>query len=183
MLQDLLGPPQLAALLVLAQRGLEDLYSARNARRLIQAGAYEAGRSYYPVVATVQLAWLGSVFFLVPPEAPVSYPLLVVYLVLQVVRYWSIAALGPYWTYRIVTMDDAPIVREGPYRFMRHPNYAVLIAETFLLPAAFGAWALAIIMAAIESSVMYYKILLEDEALERRRRASESPPQNSATMK
>lgn len=171
-LSEFLGPPQIAALLVLVQRSLEDLYSTRNTRRLLEAGAYEAGASYYPVMATVQLAWLAAVFFLIPATAQVSYALIGVYLGLQVFRYWSISALGPYWTYRIITKDDEPIITSGPFHYVRHPNYWVMIAETFVLPAAFGAWALACIMAAIETAAVVYKIKLEDEALEIRRQRS-----------
>jgi methyltransferase len=165
MFQELIGPSQIAALVVLFQRGLEELYSARNTRRLIAHGAYEVGRDYYPVVAITHLAWIAGLFLLVPPAAPVSLPMVGVYLVLQVIRYWVIGTLGRYWTHRIVTLDGAPLVRSGPYRYMRHPNYAVSIAETLVLPLAFGAVALAFIMTAIWSAVLFYKIALEDAAL------------------
>ena len=71
------------------------------------------------------------------------------FLLLQPVRYWIIGTPGRYWTHRIITLDEAPVVRRGPYRLVRHPNYAVTYAETFLLPLTFGAYALAFIMTAI----------------------------------
>jgi methyltransferase len=92
-------------------------------------------------------------------------------LALQGVRYWIIGTLGHYWTHRIITLKEAPIVRRGPYKLLRHPNYAVTIAETFLLPAVFGAWALGAIMTAVWAAVLAYKIRLEDEALAARRQA------------
>ncbi len=167
-----LGPPQIAALLVLLQRGLEDLYSARNTKALLARGAHEVGRDYYPVVVVAHLAWLAAVFFLVPAAAPVSALLVAVYLLLQVARYWIIGTLGPYWTHRIITLPGAPLVRAGPYRFLRHPNYAVTIAETFLLPSIFGALAVALIMTAVWWAVLYYKIVLEDGALAGRQQRS-----------
>jgi methyltransferase len=60
-------------------------------------------------------------------------------------------------------------VRDGPYRFVRHPNYAVTIAETFLLPLVFADAAVAVIFGCVWSAVLYYKILLEDAALAERR--------------
>lgn len=168
---DSLGPPQIAALLVLAQRGLEEVYSARNTRALLAEGGREAGRDYYPVVAVAHLAWLAAVFFLIPANAPVSWFLAVLYLALQGARYWIISTLGRYWTHRIITLDAAPIVRAGPYRYVRHPNYVVTIAETFLLPCIFGAVALGVIFTAVWSAVLYYKIVLEDRALAERRSA------------
>ena len=172
---DWLGWPQLAALLLLAQRGLEEIHSARNTRRLLADGGREAGREYYPVVAVTHLAWIASVFFLIPPDAPIVWPLLVVYLLLQVARYWIIGTLGPYWTHRIITLEAAPIIKDGPYKWVRHPNYLVTVLETLLLPAVFGAPALGAIMAAIWSAVLYYKILIEDGALARRRGTAETP--------
>jgi methyltransferase len=165
----LLGPPQIAALLVLLQRGLEEIYSQINTRRLLAEGARESGRDYYPVVAVAHLAWLASVFLLVPPNSPVIWPVAGLYILLQVVRYWVIGTLGRYWTHRIITLAGAPMVERGPYRFTRHPNYVVTVVETFLLPLIFAAWALAVIMTAIWLAVIRYKIILEDGANAARR--------------
>jgi methyltransferase len=164
-----IGAPQIAALLVLAQRGAEELYSARNTKALRAEGASEAGATFYPVVAATHLAWIASLFFLIPPDARIIWPLIVYYLALQVVRYWVIASLGRFWTHRIITLADAPITRRGPYRYLSHPNYALTIVETFALPLAFGALALAAIMTALWWVVIATKIKLEDEALAARR--------------
>ena len=67
MLNDVIGPPQIAALLLLLQRGAEELYSARNTRALVAAGGFEIGRDYYPVVAVTHLAWIAALFFLLGP--------------------------------------------------------------------------------------------------------------------
>ena len=162
---DLIGPPQLAALLVLLQRAAEEVYSARNTLRLRIAGAHEDGGAFYPVVAATHLAWIASLFFLVPPEAPIIWPLLAYYLALQIVRYWVIASLGRYWTHRIITLPGAPLANRGAYRFIAHPNYAVTIVETFVLPLAFGAVALAVIMTALWWTVLDTKMKLENGAL------------------
>jgi methyltransferase len=173
MLPDFIGPPQIAALTILLQRGAEELHSARNTRRLIAAGGREEGRNFYPVVAVSHLAWIGAIFFLISPDAAIVWPVLILFLLLQPVRYWVIFTLGRWWTHRIITLDGAPIVARGPYRLLRHPNYAVTYAETFLLPLAFGALALAVIMTAIWIAVIRYKILLEDGANAARRAAGQ----------
>jgi methyltransferase len=164
-----IGAPQIAALLILVQRGLEEIYSARNTARLLADGGHEAGRDYYPVVAITHIAWIAALFLLIPAASPIIVPLLVLYLALQVVRYWVIATLGRYWTHRIITLVNAPVVRAGPYRYLRHPNYAVTIAETFLLPLVFADAAVAVIFGCVWSAVLYYKIILEDAALAERR--------------
>ncbi len=171
-----IGAPQIAALLVLLQRGLEELYSARNTRALLTSGAYEVGGAFYPVVAATHLAWIASLFFLVPPGAPIIWPLIAYYLALQIARYWVIASLGRYWTHRIITSEAAPTVARGPYRHLRHPNYAITIIETFVLPLAFGAIALAVIMTALWWTVITCKIELEDSALAGRHKAARQAP-------
>ncbi len=169
MLEQSFGPAQIAALLILLQRGLEELYSARNTARLIAEGGREAGRDYYPVVAITHLAWIAAIFLLISPTANVIWPLAGLYLLLQGVRYWVIGTLGRYWTHRIITLEAAPVVRAGPYRYLRHPNYVITIVETFLLPLVFGEAAIAVIFGCVWSAVLYYKIILEDRALAERR--------------
>jgi methyltransferase len=160
-----IGAPQIAALLILIQRGAEEVHSARNTRALLARGAREEGANYYPVVAVVHMSWIASLFFLIPPDAHPFWPVIGLYVVLQAARYWVIATLGPYWTHRIITLDEPPIVSSGAYRFLKHPNYAITVAETLLLPLAFSAVAVALIMTAIWVAVLNYKIRLEDAAL------------------
>jgi methyltransferase len=168
------GAPQIAAILLLLQRVLEEVYSQSNTKQLLAEGAHEAGAQYYPVVAATHLGWIASLFLLVSPNANVSWPLLVLFGMLQIARYWIIGSLGRYWTHRIITLPDAPVVNRGPYKYIRHPNYVVTLLETFLLPLAFGAWGLALIMTAIWAAVLHYKILLEDAALASRRDAAKN---------
>jgi methyltransferase len=121
------------------------------------------------VVAVAHPDWFASIFFVILASAAIFWAAATLFLLLQVARYWIIGSLGRYWTHRIITLEGAPIVRQGPYRFITHPNYAVTYAETFLLPLAFGATALAAIMTAVWFVVIRYKIVLEDRALAARR--------------
>lgn len=169
MIADNFGPPQFAALLILLQRGLEEVHSQKNTRRLLQQGAQEAGRDYYPVVAVTHLAWIASLAFFIPSSASLYTLPLIFFLSLQPMRYWIIATLGRYWTHRIISLENAPIVSRGPYRFFRHPNYVVTLAETMLLPLAFGQFALAGIFTMLWGAVLRYKVHLEDGTLATRR--------------
>jgi len=175
MIIDAVGPAQFAALAILAQRGLEEIYSQWNTRRLLAQGAHEEGREYYTVVAVTHLAWISAIFFLISPQENASSLLIALYLVLQFARYWIIGTVGRYWTHRIITLPGAPIVGRGPYKFIKHPNYMVSIIETFLLPACFGAYALSGIMGAVWTVVLLYKMRLEDAALAGRRNATGAP--------
>ena len=167
MLSDTLGPAQIAALLALIQRALEELYSKRNTQRLLVDGAWEEGRDFYPVVAVTHVSWIAGLAFLVPSNAPVQFLPLAIFIALQPLRYWIIATLGRFWTHRTISVPRAPIVKSGPYRLIRHPNYAVTIAETFVLPLAFGQFAFAVIFT-LWIVVLRHKIQLEDAALAKR---------------
>jgi len=168
MLSDTLGPAQTAALLVLLQRAFEELYSEHNTRRLLVDGAWEEGRDFYPVVAATHLGWIAGLGLLVPPHSPEHSLPLAIFIALQPLRYWIIATLGRFWTHRIISVPGAPIVKRGPYRLIRHPNYAVAIAETFLLPLAFGQLTFAVIFTTLWIVVLRHKIQLEDAALSKR---------------
>ena len=92
----------------------------------------------------LHVPWLGALLWIVPADTAPNWWLAGCYVALQVVRAWAILSLGPYWTTRIITLPGAPLVASGPYRFMRHPNYAVVLCEIALLPLAFGAARLAL---------------------------------------
>jgi methyltransferase len=175
MLQDPFGPPQVAAVLILLQRGLEEAYSQRNTRLLLKEGAHEVGRAFYPVVAVTHLSWIASIAFLIPASAPLTAPVLGAFLALQPMRYWIIATLGRYWTHRIISLPGAPLVTHGPYRILRHPNYALTLGECLLLPLAFEQPALAVIFTVLWAAVLRYKVILEDQALAARRGSEAAP--------
>jgi len=85
---------------------------------------------------------------------------------------WVIITLGPYWTTRVITLPGAPLVRKGPYRLMRHPNYAIVVAEIAVLPLTFGAWTIAIVFSVLNALLIAHRISLEDAGLAERRQAA-----------
>ncbi len=160
---------QIAALLVAVQRLLEMAYAEHNARRLLSEGGVEHGARHYPLFILLHGAWLAALFFLVPPEAPVSWPLLGLYLLLQVGRYWVLASLGRFWTTRVITLPGTALVRRGPYRWLRHPNYLILAAEVAVLPLAFGAWQIALVFSLANAALLAQRMRVEEAALAERR--------------
>lgn len=173
-----LGLPQIVVLVVAGQRVAELVYARRNARRLLAAGGTEHGATRYPLIVLLHAAWLAALFVLVPPDARVSWPLIGVYLVLQAARLWVLSSLGRFWTTRIITVPDAPLVRHGPYRWIRHPNYLIVAAEIAVLPLAFGAWQLALGFSVVNAAALADRIRIEERALAPRRgdRPHPAPP-------
>ena len=57
----------------------------------------------------------------------------------KAVKFWAIASLGKRWTYRVLVVPGAPLVANGPYRLMRHPNYVGVIGELIAMALLSGA--------------------------------------------
>jgi methyltransferase len=155
--------------LVVLQRLGELLYARHNTRRLLAAGGREIGAAHYPLIIALHGAWLLSLLLLVPADRPPAWPLLLLFLALQVVRLWILVSLGRFWTTRIITLPGSPLVRRGPYRYLRHPNYLLVSAEIALLPMVFGAWPIALAFTLANAALLAYRIRVEDTALAPRR--------------
>lgn len=154
---------------VALQRIAELIYAQRNTERLLAIGGVEAGASHYPLIVLLHAAWLITMAVVIPPTRQPDWWLIALYVLLQPLRIWTIATLGPYWTTRIITVPNAPLVRGGPYRFFRHPNYVVVCAEIAILPLAFGAVEIAIIFSILNAALLSYRIRLEERTLAARR--------------
>ncbi len=156
--------------LVAGQRLGELVIANRNTRELKARGAVEVGASHYPFIVLLHAGWLIALTAWVAMHAlRISLPLLMVFVGLQAARLWILWALGPYWTTRIITLPDAPLIRRGPYRFLRHPNYLVVVLEIAVLPLVFGAWTVAALFSILNAAALYVRVRSENEVLALRR--------------
>lgn len=149
---------------VTLQRLSELVIARRNTARLMAAGAREYGASHYPVMVAMHTAWLIALWFSVG-DRTVSWPLLLIFAVLQGMRIWVLATLGPRWTTRIIVLPGASLVARGPFRFLRHPNYAVVTAEIAVLPLTFGLVGIAALFTVLNAAMLYVRIGAENRAL------------------
>jgi methyltransferase len=155
--------------LVLLQRVLELAWAYHNTVRLRRRGAVEADAEGYPYFVLLHAGWLVSLAVFVPGAARPVWPLLGLFALLQLGRLWVISSLGDYWTTRIVTLPGAPLVQTGPFRWFRHPNYLLVIAEIAVLPLAFGAIAIAASFSALNLMLIVRRIRIEERILAPRR--------------
>lgn len=151
--------------LVVVQRLIELVHAHRNTNRLMARGGIEADRQAYIFFVILHICWLASLFLIVAPTGEPIWILLAIYALLQPLRYWAVFSLGPYWTTRLITVPGASLVRHGPYRFVRHPNYIVVICEIALLPLAFGAWEIAMVFSILNLALIMRRIRLEHQLL------------------
>jgi methyltransferase len=150
--------------LVTAQRLTELVYARFNEARLKQVGGIEHGASHYPLIVALHAAWLAGLWLLASGTHP-HYGWLAVFLVLQGIRCWVLLTLGARWTTRVIVLPGTPPIRSGPYRFLSHPNYAVVAAEIFVLPMAFGLVAYALLFSIANAAVLAVRIRAENAAL------------------
>ena len=150
--------------LVTLQRIAELFIAHRNTKRLLARGGFEVASGHYLPIVALHTIWLLGLWYLAL-TLEVSWPWIFAYLVLEAARGWIIAALGSRWTTRIIVVPGETLVEEGPYKYFRHPNYMVVAGEIFILPMAFGLWWYAILFAAINGALLYWRIRSEDEAL------------------
>ena len=150
---------------VTAQRLGELILSRRNTRRLIASGAVAYASAHYPFMVALHATWLAGLWWLTPGQ-PISIVLLVVYAALRILRVWVMATLGPRWTTRIVVLPGAPLVKTGPYRFLSHPNYVVVVCEFALLPLMFGLVWYAVLFSLLNAAVLAIRIRAENAALD-----------------
>jgi methyltransferase len=154
--------------LVTLQRGGELLLARANTSRLLKKGGVEEGAGHYPLIVILHASWLASLWFF-GWNAQVNLWLLGAYIVLQGFRVWVLATLGRRWTTRIIVVPGGTLVRRGPHRFLRHPNYLLVLLEVPLLPLALGLPWLAIIFGLFNAAVLAWRIRIEERALSKLR--------------
>ena len=151
--------------LVTAERVAELVIARRNTEALLAAGGYETGASHYPLIVAVHAAWLAGLWILAPGEA-IRWGFLLAFLLLQGIRIWILVTLGRRWTTRIIIVPGETLVARGPYRYLNHPNYAVVVGEIACLPLVFGLTEFALLFTLANGAVLWLRIRAEDAALE-----------------
>ncbi len=162
--------PLYATLAFVALLRLAELaWARRNTLQLRRVGAIEVDAAGYPWFVVLHAGWLTSLAALVPPVTIPCWPLLALYGLLQPARLWVILSLGRFWTTRVLTLPQVPLITSGPYRWLRHPNYLIASAEIALLPLAFGATGLATAFSALNLVLVLRRVAVEERALAPRR--------------
>lgn len=152
--------------LVTLSRVAELPMARANTRRLKEIGGYEVAPGHYPAIIALHVAWLAALWWFVPGR-PLSVALLILFGLVELARIWVIQSLGKRWTTRIIVVPGETLVAKGPYRFLNHPNYAVVIAEIALLPLVFGLWQVALLFSLLNAAVLGIRIRAENRALGR----------------
>ena len=156
------------------QRLGELVHSNRNTKKLLAEGGTEVGQSHYPVMIAIHVGWLLTIAaFVVMSETHsvdelIIWPLLGVYGVVQLGRLWVLYSLGRYWSTKIIDLPEVPLIRKGPYRWIKHPNYLIVVLEIALLPMALQMWLIALVFSILNAGILAWRIQVENAALVKR---------------
>ncbi|MEI7804122.1 MAG: isoprenylcysteine carboxylmethyltransferase family protein [Hyphomicrobiales bacterium] len=151
-------------LFLVTQRLAELAFATHNTLRLIGRGGAEFGQSHYYLIVALHAFWLLALWIMGHDRAADPY-LLGVFVLLQVARLWVIASLGARWTTRVIVVPGEKPLARGPYRWIRHPNYLIVVVEIAVVPLALGLWGIAIVFSLANAALLYIRIRVENEAL------------------
>lgn len=145
------------------------MLARRNERRARARGAVERGRSHYLFIVALHSLWLLATLIeglLRGPELPALWPIpLALFLLVQPLRYWALVSLGERWNTKILVVPGAKPIRRGPYKYLSHPNYVVVVVEILTFPLIFGAWVTALVFTVLNAAVLWVRVREENRAL------------------
>lgn len=146
----------------------ELLLSKKNEKWLLQNGAVEYGKNHYPFIVTLHVLFIISLIFEYSMQQTVSYSLflLVFYFLLLVFKTWVILSLEKFWNTKIYHIPNIPLIKKGPYKYFKHPNYMVVIAEIAVIPLAFHLYYTAITFTLLNMIMLSVRIKEENKALQ-----------------
>ncbi len=148
---------------LILQRLSELVIAKRNTARLLAKGAYEVGAGHYPVMVIMHSLWIIALMVLGHDQS-VAFGWLALFAVLQVLRVWILGSLGSRWTTRIIILEE-PLVVRGPFRYVSHPNYMLVVAEIIVAPMVLGLVWVAVVFTILNAAMLWVRIGVEHKAL------------------
>ncbi|MEQ1474398.1 MAG: isoprenylcysteine carboxylmethyltransferase family protein [Candidatus Acidiferrum sp.] len=155
---------------VAAMRIVELQISRRHQASMVARGASKVSEPRFGWMVALHTAVLiGSaveVVFLHRPFIPVlAAVMFAIFLAANAVRWWVILTLGEHWNVQVVDSTKLGVIVSGPFRFVRHPNYAAVFTEMLALPLIHTAWITALIGAAGHIAVLAQRLSVEERVL------------------
>jgi len=145
----------------------ELLLSKRNEKWLLQNGAVEYGKKHYPFIVALHILFIISLIIEYSTKQTASFSLffIILYFLILVFKAWVILSLGKFWNTKIYHISNLPLVKKGPYKYLKHPNYMIVIAEIAVIPLAFHLYFTAITFSILNAMMLFVRIKEEDKIL------------------
>ena len=157
--------------LVALQRLAELRYSARNQRRMAARGVEKIAEPHFHWMVALHVGVLAGaaleVLLLKRPFIPALGAMMAtLFLLANALRWWVISTMAGHWNVQVMASARLGVVTRGPYRWVRHPNYAAVFIELISLPLIHTAWITAIGAAIGNVFVLRKRLELEERVLE-----------------
>ncbi len=151
-------------------RVFELFLSNKNTIKLKKMGAVEYFPFHYKFIVIFHSFFL-TFFFVKSLYAEYYNPsVLLVFFLIQILRYKVISDLGKFWTTRIIVLENQPMIKKGIYKYFRHPNYFVVFAEILLVCLFFGDFQMLFFFSILNLVLIFVRIYFEEKANFNRRK-------------
>jgi methyltransferase len=144
--------------------------SRRHQQQMIASGASKVNEPQFRWMVFVHTAILiGAaleVVFLHRPFIPILAAMMfLLFLTANAIRLWVVRTMGKHWNVQVMNSTSLGVVTEGPFRFVRHPNYAAVFVEMVSLPLIHTAWITALLGCVGCVATISQRIALEESVL------------------
>ena len=150
---------------IVVQRLGELVHASRNTKRLLSEGGVEHGADHYHYFIFLHSAWIAVIALLVDPQHDIHPVMLALFAGTQLLRLWTLASIGRWWTTRIISAPHFDRVKRGPYRYISHPNYLVVVFEIAIVPLMLGLPWVALLFSVLNAILLRHRIGVENDVL------------------
>jgi len=152
---------------LILQRLFELFIAKQNEKWLLAQGAVEYGKEHYPYMVAMHTLFIISVMaeYFWRGTYQVNYVLLVSFFVLISLKVVIISTLGTYWNTKIFKIPGSRPVANGIYKYVKHPNYIIVICEIAIIPLTFQLYYTAVIFTVLNAIMLTIRIKKENEVL------------------
>lgn len=146
----------------------ELILSKRNEKWLLENGAVEYGNKHYPFIVALHVLFILSLIFEYSIQTRPFFSLFILFFFFSILIFktWVILSLGKFWNTRIYRIPNAPLIKNRPYQFLKHPNYMITIAEIAVIPLIFNLYFTAIAFSILNLIMLFIRIREENKVLQ-----------------
>jgi methyltransferase len=155
-------------LYIVVQRLGELVHANRNTKRLLSQGGQEHGADHYHYFIFLHSAWIAIIALLVDPQHIIYPAMLALFVATQLLRIWTLASIGRWWTTRIISAPHFDRVKRGPYKYISHPNYLVVVLELAIVPLMLDLPWVALVFSILNAVLLRHRIGVENKVLNER---------------
>lgn len=155
---------------IISQRLIELVIAKNNEKWMKERGGIEHGEGHYKWFIMIHTLFFISLIIESTMnnriDFTLNYTLFFIFIITQLGRIWCILTLGRFWNTKIIILPNVTLIRNGPYKYVKHPNYIIVGVELIIIPLLFGTYITAIIFPVLHYILLRIRIPKENAALE-----------------